>query len=171
MTDAEILTARDQVELINGLLVTKRTKKPAHSVAARAVAEALAGLIPDGYFVTREDPIRVGGASQPEPDPAVVRGRSRDYAQRHPDAAQVALVVEVAESSLNLDRSEKLRAYAAGGIPVYWIVNLVDGRLEVYENPESGTYKNARILDPSETVAVVIDGRELGADPVADLLP
>ena len=171
MTEAEILTERDQVELINGFLVSKMTKKPAHSVSARAVAEALAGLIPEGYFVTREDPIRIGDASEPEPDAAVVRGRSRDYAKRHPDAAQVSLVVEVADSSLNLDRTEKLQAYAAGEVPVYWIVNLVDGRLEVYSRPESGAYQSVRILDPTDEVAVVVDGRELGAIPVADLLP
>lgn len=171
MTEAEILTERDQVELINGFLLTKMTKKPAHSVSARAVADALARLIPDEYFVTRVDPIRIGDASEPEPDAAVVRGRSRDYTRRHPDAAHVALVVEVADSSLNLDRTEKLRAYATGEIPIYWIVNLVDGRLEVYSQPDSGNYQNARFLDPTEVVAAAVDGRELGVVPVADLLP
>ncbi|MDR3618789.1 MAG: Uma2 family endonuclease [Paludisphaera borealis] len=171
MADAEILTEQDQVELINGFLVTKTTKKPAHSVAARAVAEALARLAPGGYFVTREDPIRIGGVSEPDPGAAVVRGRSRDFARRHPDSAQVALVVEVADSSLSLDRTEKLRIYASGEIPVYWIVNLVDGRLEVYAQPEAGTYQVVRTLDPTEAVTVVVDGRELGVVAVADLLP
>lgn len=154
-----------------GVKPTEEAKKPSHSVAARAVAEALAELTPDGYFVTREDPIRIGDASEPEPDAAVVRGKSRDYARRHPDAAQVALVVEVSDSSLNLDRTEKMRAYAAGGIPIYWIVNLVDDRLEVYSQPESGTYQNIRSLDPTEAATVVVDGRELGVVTVADLLP
>jgi Uma2 family endonuclease len=171
MAEAGILTERDRVELVDGLLVKKLAKNPAHSVAARAVAEALARLIPGGYFVTREDPIRIGPASEPEPDAAVVRGRSRDYARRHPDAAQSALVVEVSDSSLNLDRTEKLRIYAAGGIPIYWIVNLVDDRLEIHSRPEAGSYQDVRSLGSGETVAVVIDGREIGAIGVADLLP
>jgi Uma2 family endonuclease len=171
MADADILTERDQVELLNGFLVIRMTKKPAHSVAARAVAEALAGMIPDGYFVTREDPIRIGAASEPEPDAAVVCGRSRDYARRHPDASQVALVVEVADSSLSLDRTEKLRIYATGEIPVYWIVNLVDGRLEVYSQPDAGTYLCVRSLGLTEAITVEVDGRGLGAIAVADLLP
>jgi len=171
MTEAEILTEQDRVELIDGFLVINTTKKPAHSASTRAVAEALSGLIPDVYFVTREDLIRIGGASGPEPDAAVVHGRSRDYVRRDPNAARVALIVEVADSSLNLDRTEKLRAYAAGGVPVYWIVNLVDGRLEVYSQPDSGTYQTIRLLDSTETVAVVVDGRALGEVPVADLLP
>jgi Uma2 family endonuclease len=171
MAEAEILTDRDQVELVDGLLVRKMTKKPAHSVAARAVAEALARLVPEGYFVTREDPIRVGSASEPEPDAAVVRGRSRDYARRHPDAAQTVLVVEVSDSSVSLDRTEKLRVYAGGGIPVYWIVNLVELRVEVHARPEAGVYQDVRSLDSTEAVAVVMDGREVGAIAVADLLP
>jgi Uma2 family endonuclease len=171
MAEAGILTERDRVELVDGLLVKKLAKNPAHSVAARAVAEALARLVPDGYFVTRKDPIRIGPASEPEPDAAVVRGRSRDYARRHPDAAQSALVVEVSDSSLNLDRTEKLRIYAAGGIPIYWIVNLVDDRLEIHSRPEAGSYQDVRSLGSGETVAVVIDGREIGAIGVADLLP
>jgi Uma2 family endonuclease len=171
MAEAEILAERDQVELVDGLLVKKTTKNPAHSVAARAVAEALARLIPEGYFVTREDPIRIGPTSEPEPDAAVVRGRSRDYARRHPDGAKTALVVEVSDSSLHLDRTEKLRVYAAGGIPVYWIINLVDARLKVRSRPEAGAYQDVRSLGSAETVAVVIDGREIGAIGVADLLP
>jgi len=170
MAEADILTERDQVELVDGLLVKKLTKNPAQSVAARAVSEALARLVPDGYFLTRENPIRIGPASEPEPDAAVVRGRSRDYATRHPDASETALVVEVSDSSLHLDRSVKRHVYAAGGIPVYWIVNLVDDCLEVHSRPEAGAYQDVRSLDATETIAAVIDGREIGAIAVADLL-
>lgn len=151
--------------------MTKIAKTLAHSVSARAVAEALSGLIPDGCFVTREYPIRIGDANEPEPDATVVRGRPHDSARRPQDAARVALIVVAADSSLNLDRTEKLRAYAAAEVPVYWIVHLVDGRLEDYSQPDPGAYRTVRILDSTETAAVVVDGHGWGDVPVADLLP
>jgi Uma2 family endonuclease len=171
MARAGILTERDRVELVHGLLVNKMTKNPPHSVAARAVADALGRLIPEGYFVTREDPVRVSGDSEPEPDAAVVRGASRDFSTRHPAAADVPLVVEVADWSLAFDRSEKLAVYAEGGIPQYWIVNLIDGRLEVHSDPEGRTYRSLRSLGSGEILPLAIDGRDLGAIDVSDLLP
>jgi Uma2 family endonuclease len=169
MAVAEILTELDKVELIDGFLVNRTAMEPAHSIAARTAAKALAGLLPDGYFVARESPIRIAPASEPKPDAAVVRGRSREYATRHPESTQVALLVEVADSCPNLDRTEKQRIYATGGIPVYWIINLIDRRLEVYSQPASGMYQSVRSISATEKVAVVVDGRGVGEIAAADL--
>jgi Uma2 family endonuclease len=171
MARAGILTEHDRVELVHGLLVNKMTKNPPHSVAARAVADALGRLVPAGYFVTREDRIRVSVSSELEPDAAVVRGASRDFSTRHPAAADVPLVVEVADWSLAFDRSEKLAIYAESGIPQYWIVNLIDGRLEVHSDPEGRSYRTVQSFGPGEVLSLEIDERDLGAIVVSDLLP
>jgi len=167
-----ILTADDRVELVEGVLYRKPMKKGAHSIAARETAAALARIIPpESYFVTREDPVRIPcRAGMPEPDVSVVRGRSRDYAEQ-PDGGDVALVVEVAENSLAFDRTEKLNTYAGGGIPVYWIVNLVDRQVEVYENPELDGYRSRHVYTPGQDVPIVIDGATLGQVAVVELLP
>ncbi len=167
-----ILTEEDRVELVEGVLYRKPMKKGPHSIAARESATALARLIPSAsYFVTREDPVRIPGrAGMPEPDISVVRGRSRDYTEQ-PDAGDVPLVVEVAEKSLTFDRTEKLTAYAGGGIPVYWIVNLVDRQIEVYSDPGPEGYRTREVFAAGTNVPIVIDGAVIGHVAVDDILP
>jgi Uma2 family endonuclease len=86
-------------------------------------------------------------------------------------ADDVALFVEIAESSLTTDRSEMGGIYAASGIPYYWIVNLVDHQIEVYTGPGPAGYQSRQDLKPGQDVPVVVDGVEVGRIPVADLLP
>jgi Uma2 family endonuclease len=171
MAEAGIFSETDRVELIQGLLVIKMTKNPPHSVAARAVAKSLGRLVPQGFFVTREDPIRIPGYSEPEPDVAMIRGESRDYTSRHPEPPDVALLVEVSDSTLEFDRTEKLAMYAAGGITVYWIVNLIDRCVEVYSQPKKGRYRKAQVFEPDDQVPVMINGAQIGTIPVSELLP
>jgi Uma2 family endonuclease len=171
MGRAGILTADDRVELVEGVLYRKSMKKGNHSISAREASAALARIVPlETYFVTREDPVRIPGrAGMPEPDVSVVRGRSRDYSEQ-PEASDVALVVEVAEKRLTFDRTEKLNTYAAGGIPVYWIINLVDRQVEVYSSPGPEGYRSSQVYTPGQDVPIVIDGSTLGQVAVAELL-
>ena len=82
-----------------------------------------------------EQPVRIPEYNEPEPDIAIVRGSDDDYKHRTPGPADVALLAKVSESTLDRDQGEKLLAYAQGGIAVYWIVNLVEGKIEVYSGP------------------------------------
>jgi Uma2 family endonuclease len=166
-----VLQKRDRVELIEGLLVVKMSKKPPHVVAGKKGLRMLERVVPQGWHVAKEDPIIASDWSEPEPDLAVIRGQAEDYLQRQVMAAEVALVVEIAESSLTTDRSEMGRVYAASGIPYYWIVNLVDGQLEVYTGPGPAGYQSRQDLKPGQDVPVVVDGAEVGRIAVADLLP
>jgi Uma2 family endonuclease len=174
MVDAGILDEDTPVELLEGWLVQKMTKHPAHVLSSRLTAYALERLLPAGWFLNRQDPVTTGD-SEPEPDIAVVRGGARDYASRHPGPNEVPLVVEVAEASLKTDRTVKKRAYARAGIAAYWIVNLVDGQLEVYTDPTGPAarpdYRERQVLNPGESIAVVLDGEPCGYIPVAELFP
>jgi Uma2 family endonuclease len=167
-----ILSENDRVELVEGLLYRKPMKKGPHSIASRETAAALSRLVPsEAYFVTREDPVRIPGRSgMPEPDISVVRGRSRDFIEQ-PDAGDVPLIVEVSDKTLAFDRTDKLGSYAGGGIPAYWIVNLVDRQVEVYTNPAPTGYQSSQVFKPGQEVPVVIDGSEVGRVPVSDILP
>ncbi len=80
-------------------------------------------------------PIILDDWSEPEPDLAVCQPASDDYAHEHPRASQVMLVIEVADTSLAYDRTQKAAAYAASRIPAYWIVNLQDRRIELLTDP------------------------------------
>ena len=128
-------------------------------------------LLPPGWTWWRGNPIRIPDFDEPEPDVAVLRGSAGDYRGRIPDASDVALLIEVAETSLVRDRGEKLAAYARGGIPVYWIVNLIDRQVEVYTGPGSNGYSSRIDFTVGQQVPVVIEGVEVGHLAVSDIFP
>ena len=133
MVAVDLFGPEDKVELLNGQIVEMSPQDTRHAVTVRLVERALNQAFPSGYDVRGQLPFALDDASEPEPDVAVVPGEPRDYLDSHPSKA--ALLVEVAESSLNYDRSEKLKAYARNGIPDYWIVNLTDRQVEVHRKP------------------------------------
>jgi Uma2 family endonuclease len=171
MLRAGILGENDPVELLDGWLVSKMTKNPPHRIATRRVRKALERVVPEGWYVDSQEPITLA-TSEPEPDGCVIRGDTTDYVDRHPPAADVALVVEVADATLEFDRTLKKAIYARAGIPVYWIVNLMDKRLEVYGDPagtELADYRERREYSPGDEVPVVVGGVPVGRIAVADL--
>ena len=105
----------------------------------------------------------------------VIRGQPRDYLEHHPLARELALVVEVSDSSLGHDRGFKKAIYAAAAIAVYWIINLVDRQVEVYTDPtgpaDPPDYRQPQDFGPADEVPVVIAGREVARIPVRELLP
>jgi Uma2 family endonuclease len=162
-----------QVELINGLLVKKMTKKPRHVSACEPVAGALEALLPEGWYIREQNPLRIPDYDEPEPNIVIARGSRGRYATRHPGPGDVALVVEVADTSLGKDRGEKSLAYGRGGVPVYWIVNLIDNQIEVYSKPDrnSGDYARCVVHAASDSVPLEIENAEAGRVAVSDVLP
>src|SRR5580698_3366339 len=115
-----IFTGRDKVHLINGYLVAKMTQNTPHATADDLCGDRLNRVIPPGWYVRAAKPVRLPTeSSAPEPDRCVVRGAIRDYSARHPGPADLALAVEVADSSLEDDRMQA-DIYGRAGIPVYW---------------------------------------------------
>lgn len=169
-----LLDKDHRVELLDGLIVTKMGKNPPHILATKRIVSTLSGVLPAGWHVSKEDPVRLS-ESVPEPDCAVLRGTADDYSDRLPTAAEVALVVEVADASLLRDRNVKGVAYGRDGIPVYVLANLVDDRFEVYSDPTGPSatpgYRSCVHYDRGDTLPVVIAGREVARLAVSDLLP
>jgi Uma2 family endonuclease len=155
MRQQGILTEADPIELLEGLLIQKMTKNPPHRIATRLVREVLESFNLAGWYVETQEPISTMD-SEPEPDVAVIRGNTRDYLDCHPGAADVALVIEVADSTLGRDRSLKKRLYARAGIANYWIVNLTDRRLEVYTNPLLDDYQTQQTFPVGTTAKLAI---------------
>jgi Uma2 family endonuclease len=171
VVDSGVFTKHDRLLLINGYLVTKVTKKPPYTVATELVRDELIGLVPPGRWrVAAEAPVRIPDYNEPEPDVSLVRGKAKYYAKRHPGPADLALVDEVAESSIAEDR-RLARVYGPAGIPVYWIVNLIAQQVEVYTVPHESGYLKRRVFTTGQSVPVVIDGVEVGRIAVAEILP
>jgi Uma2 family endonuclease len=161
-----------RIELIDGYMVDKMPKKPEHVYATKQTLRALDRRLPAGWTSQKEDPVRIPAFDEPEPDVAIVRGSDTDYRHRIPTPADVALLVEVSDSTLSLDRSLKLAAYARDGIPVYWIVNLVDRQVEVYTRPtKAGRYRSRQVYKSGQQVPVAIAGQALPPIAVDDILP
>ena len=150
MIEAGIFNTDERIELIDGWMVPKMSKHPPHCYATRALRIALEGLKIANTYVDSQEPITLSH-SEPEPDGKVVRGSFRDYKDRHPVPADVPLVAEASESSLEFDQTYKKRIYAAARIPVYWIINLVDLCVEVYTDP-TGPGPNRRTRNSTLTV-------------------
>jgi Uma2 family endonuclease len=157
----------DRFELIEGTLVAKLTKKPSHSTGSQLCGEAIRRLLPAGWHVRIEKPVRIPARdSMPEPDVSVARGAIRDYEDHDPGPEDVALVVEVSDSTVRADRV-LAATYSGAGIPVYWLINIPDRQLEVYTPGATAPV----ILAETDTVELVIAGQTVGRIPVADLLP
>jgi Uma2 family endonuclease len=169
-----ILTAADRVELLDGLLVQKMTKNPPHTLATQLTREAVERPLPNGWFVNVQEPVTTA-TSEPEPDVSIIRGERRQFGTHHPSPKDVAAAIEVADSSLADDQGWKKQVYAAASIAVYWIVNLVDCRVEVYTEPtgpaDQPGYRQRRDYGPTEEVPLVLDGKEVARIPVRELLP
>jgi Uma2 family endonuclease len=164
----------DPVELLGGDLVVSEPQTSAHYTAIGLVDSALRGALGRGWLIRSQGPVALDDESEPEPDVALVPGGWRDYSREHP--ACPVLVVEVALSSLRLDREHKGSLYARAGLGDYWILDLIDRVLEVYRDPVADTgasfgwrYATIDRLEPDASVRPLAapDARIL----VSDLLP
>jgi Uma2 family endonuclease len=171
---AGILTEEDRVELLEGWIVPKMVHNPPHDNAIELADASIRPHLPSGWSIRIQSVIATTD-SEPEPDLAIVRGSPRDRGSRHPRPAEVALVIEVADSSLDIDRDTKARLYARAGVPTYWIVNLVDRQVEALTEPtgpaDEPGYGQRRIHRPGHIVDLVLDGSVVARVPVDDLLP
>lgn len=158
---AGILTEDDSVELLEGLIVEKMTKYPPHDATIDILAQLLWRLLPLGWF-PRVQNVLVTTDSEPEPDLAVTRGRPQEYMQRHPVAADVALIIEVAESSIHRDR-RKRKIYARAGVAQYWIFDLNAGQIEMYAEPDAAAAEYQRKVMVDRATVVTFSLPEGGA--------
>jgi hypothetical protein len=169
-----ILTEDDPVELLEGWLVVKMPQNPPYRVAIRHTYKALEAIVPTNWYIDTQAPITTAD-SEPEPDLVVVRGDPRHYLDRHPTPEDLALVVEVADTSIQRDQAYKRRLYAAARIPVYWILNLPESRCEAYSDPsgpgDEPDYRQRRNYGPTEEIPLTIEGVEVGRLAVQALLP
>jgi Uma2 family endonuclease len=167
-----------KVELVAGRIYPM-TDLPPHTYAVETLHEAFRAMLSVDHWTIREEkPILIDRYWAPKPDIAVLRGNNLIYAARHPRPREVALLVEVSDTSYHRDRGPKWRRYAAAGIPVYMIVRLksADTLIEVWSGP-SGRGKAARYAEvvrhsarAGESVPIELDGTECGRVAVASLV-
>lgn len=169
-----ILTEDDDLELIDGHLVKKMSRNPDHDTGIDLFRETVGRLLPAGRMLRSQEAVSLSG-SEPEPDFAVVRGGPRAYRLRHPSRADIDLLVEISNTTLDSDRAIKIPMYGHDGVAEYWIVNLSDRQIEVYSQPTGPTpspgFATRTDYTPGQTVPLTLDGQLVADVPVDDLLP
>jgi Uma2 family endonuclease len=169
-----LLTEDDPYEFLDGWLLPKFARGPAHNYVASSLGDMLRKRLPAPWVVFSTGTITMPD-SEPEPDLLVALGPIERYRLQYPKPHEVPLVVEVSDISLTRDRGLKNRIYARAGIAEYWIVNLIDRQIEVHTLPqlegESPSYAQQAIYRPGQSVSVPLEGARILEIPVAELLP
>jgi len=167
MAEAGILTHPHRVELIDGEIFDMAAIGSPHAAITSRLVRSFALAAADARALLRvQDPLRLDGYNEPQPDIVLLRPRADDYYGGHPNAADVLLLVEVSDSSLAYDRGTKLALYARFGVAEVWIIDLQGSAVEVYREPASDAYAvrerlTAGSLAPALVPGVSIDVRVL----------
>ncbi|MBM3995155.1 MAG: Uma2 family endonuclease [Planctomycetes bacterium] len=169
-----VLTEDDNLELLEGYLVHKMSRNLPHDGTIQANEHFVTNSLPTGWCLRTQCAVTLPD-SEPEPDIAIVRGNYRAFMTKHPTVSDIGQLIEVADSTLQGDRIDKARIYARAGIPIYWIINLVDRQIEVYENPSGPSaapaYATRTDYHDGDAVPLVLDGNVVATLAVSDLLP
>ena len=152
MAEAGILSEDERVELIAGEIVRMAPIGSRHAGCVKRLNRRFT-LLGNRALVSVQDPIALSPSHEPEPDLAILRPREDDYSQSHPTPADVLLVIEVADFSIEYDRDVKIPLYSGAGIPEAWLVDLSQRVIEIYRAPSAAGYREVRILHPGDPLS------------------
>lgn len=166
LAEVGILTAEDRVELINGEIITMNPIKSKHASINDHLFEWLVTDLVGKAIIRSQNPIHINDYSEPEPDLAIVKFQTHRYKSAHPVPKEIFWVIEVADSTLQKDRTIKRKMYEQAGIPEYWIINIQEEQVEVYRNLSKGKYHEHSIFKPGEEVRFEFLNFELTVEDV-----
>jgi Uma2 family endonuclease len=152
--EANIFPPDSRLELINGEILEMAPIGFNHAGHIIRLLNFFAPLVTSKALINSQNPLQLGDLSEPEPDFMLLKPNDDFYSSRHPNASDVLLLIEVADSSLTFDQNQKLRLYALHGIPEYWLLNLNDSCLEVYRKPNGEVYAEKTTLHIGDTTTL-----------------
>jgi Uma2 family endonuclease len=150
--EANIFPPGSRLELINGEILEMAPIGFNHAGHVIRLLNFFSPLVGNNALINSQNPLQLGDLSEPEPDFMLLKPNDNFYSSRHPNASDVLLLIEVADSSLTFDQNQKLRLYALHGIPEYWLLNLNDSCLEVYRKPNGEVYAEKTTLRAGDTI-------------------
>ncbi|MEX0866063.1 MAG: Uma2 family endonuclease [Pirellulales bacterium] len=158
MAEAGIFGQDDRVELIDGEVRAMSPIGPRHAAIVKRLNAMLSRQVAGLAIVSVKDPIQLSDFSEPQPDIAVLSMRDDYYAHSHPLPADVLLLVEVAEKSLEYDREEKVPRYASAGIPEVWLIDVQRETITHYSEPAGNGYRQEQLLRRHDQIASTMLG-------------
>jgi Uma2 family endonuclease len=148
MAEVGVLPPDARVELIDGAIIDMAPIGSRHGAAVDFLSERFFRALDGAAFVRTQGSVRLSARSEPQPDLAILRKRADRYADSHPTAADILLIVEVSDSTFEYDRNVKAELYARHGIQELWIVDVNDVLVHVLRNPRAGEYAERSIVPP-----------------------
>lgn len=150
MAETGVLRPDARVELLDGKIIDMSPIGPFHGGLVKRLSRMFNLKAKGRWIVSIQDPLRLDAHSEPEPDVMLLKPSADDYTSRHPQPDDVFLLIEVSDTTLDFDHSEKLPAYGRSGLTEVWIVNLNDSTIEVYRDPHFTGYASKTILRAGE---------------------
>jgi len=167
MAQAGVFHEDDRVELIDGQVIEISPTGPRHAACVDRLTRRLSEQAGDRAIVRVQSPIVLGPHAAPQPDVALLRLPIERYARAHPQAPDILLVIEVADTSAEYDRSVRLPLYAQAGIPESWLVDLGGDAISVSRGAGPNGYGETVTLTRGETLrSVLLPGLALGVDDI-----
>ncbi|WP_435009437.1 Uma2 family endonuclease [Tundrisphaera lichenicola] len=172
MIDNDIFPDDARVGLWEGRVYEEMAKKHPHSFSWARLNAALFPILPPGWSLWAESSITLSADKVPLPDMVILRGDLETYRDRRPVAADVGLLIELADTSLKIDTGAKLRAYARAGIPAYWVFNLKEDVIYLYSDPipSEERYSSTTTIGRDGSIPFVLEGAQVALIPTSNIL-
>ncbi|PPT11004.1 hypothetical protein CKA32_005450 [Geitlerinema sp. FC II] len=155
MAEAGILHPDERVELLDGEILQMSPIGRRHAAYVLRIANQLKDELGSRTFIDVQNPVVLNDYSEPQPDIVLLPPREDFYIETGVLASDVYLVVEVSDTTLEFDRTEKLPRYALAEIPEVWIVDTNANRIEMYRNPIDGKYQSSQILNRGDRLSIL----------------
>ncbi len=141
IADVGILPETARFELVRGEIIEMTIPGAAHSGRVNRLNRLFTSRLRESVIVSVQNPVRIDDHSEPVPDLALLEPRDDFYAEAHPSAGEVLLVVEVSDTTIRYDSSVKAELYAGAGLPEYWLLDVTADSLVVRTDPVAGNYR------------------------------
>ena len=167
MGEAGIFTEDDRVELIAGEILEMAPIGALHAGLVSRLTELVVTRLAGRAHVSVRNPVRLDRHTEPQPDLVVARRRKDFYTDRHPEAGDILLVIEVSDSSLRYDRMEKTPRYGRAGIPETWLVDVDAAAVTIHTDPGPDGYATRRVRRRGDEVAAAsVAGLDFPVDAI-----
>ncbi|BAY25819.1 hypothetical protein NIES2100_56270 [Calothrix sp. NIES-2100] len=154
MIESGILTADDRVELIRGEIIEMSPIGTKHAACVKCLNKLLSTKLRDRVLIAIQDPVELDNNSQPQPDVALLKPRDDFYATAHPQPQDIFLLIEVADSTIEYDREQKIPLYAQANIIEVWLVDINEQIIEVYQQPTPAGYQIVQKFTSGQNLSI-----------------
>ena len=154
MLESGILSEDDRVELIRGEIIEMSPIGTKHAACVNRLVNLLVQLLGKRVIVAAQNPVALNDYSEPQPDVALLKPRDDFYATAHPQTQDIFLLIEVADSTIEYDREEKIPLYAEANIIEVWLVDINEQIVEVYQQPTAARYQLMQKFASGQTLSI-----------------